>query len=152
LDVVTEPVPRDEMRASDADRENVVEQLRHAHGEGRLDLAELDERTQAAYAARTYRDLAKITDDLPTVNAPAPVAAQPSPARTSDGDVGPSKGDRGLRAATGAWLAVSLINLVIWAIVSITSAEWVYPWWIWVAGPWGAILLAGWIGSRVARP
>jgi hypothetical protein len=21
----------------------------------------------------------------------------------------------------------------------------VYPWWIWVAGPWGALLLAGYI-------
>ncbi len=139
------------MRASDADREKVVEQLRHAHGEGRLDLAELDERTAAAYAARTYRDLAKITDDLPTSGVPARVAAPSPPAKTDDGEVDRSKANRGLRAAATAWLAVSLINVVIWAIVSITAAEFVYPWWIWVAGPWGAILLAGWIGERVAR-
>ena len=129
-----------------------MEQLRHAHSEGRLDLAELDERTASAYAARTYRELAKITDDLPTTGGvPARVAAPSPPAKADGQTVDRSKANRGLRAAATAWLAVSLINVVIWGIVSITAAEFVYPWWIWVAGPWGAILLAGWIGERVAR-
>jgi hypothetical protein len=26
---------------------------------------------------------------------------------------------------------------------------WVYPWWVWVAGPWGAVLLARWVTGRV---
>ncbi|HTK67515.1 MAG TPA: DUF1707 domain-containing protein, partial [Pseudonocardia sp.] len=42
------------LRASNDDRERVVERLHRAHAEGRLDLHELDERLAVAYAARTY--------------------------------------------------------------------------------------------------
>ena len=45
------------LRASDADRERVVEQLRQHHVEGRLTVEELSERTERAYAARTLGDL-----------------------------------------------------------------------------------------------
>ncbi|GIH69540.1 DUF1707 SHOCT-like domain-containing protein [Sphaerimonospora thailandensis] len=53
------------MRASDAERESVVEKLREASVEGRLTLAELTERTEAAYLARTHAELAQLTVDLP---------------------------------------------------------------------------------------
>ncbi|WP_320782223.1 DUF1707 domain-containing protein [Streptomyces sp. CRN 30] len=59
-----------ELRASDADRERVAEVLRDALAEGRLDMAEFEERLDATYAARTYGELAPITKDLP-VGAPA---------------------------------------------------------------------------------
>ncbi len=59
------------MRASDAEREAVVEKLREASVEGRLTLAELTERTEAAYLARTHSELAQLTADLPG-GAPAP--------------------------------------------------------------------------------
>ncbi|WP_395656812.1 DUF1707 domain-containing protein [Nocardioides sp.] len=59
-----EPDPT-RMRISDADRHRVAEILRDAAGEGRLDLAELDQRLEATYAARTFADLVPITDDLP---------------------------------------------------------------------------------------
>ncbi|WP_285568531.1 DUF1707 domain-containing protein [Streptomyces sp. RTGN2] len=52
------------MRASDADREAVVEQLREAAAEGRIDLDELDERVGRALTAKTYAELAPLTDDL----------------------------------------------------------------------------------------
>jgi hypothetical protein len=64
------------MRISDADRHNVAEVLRQAAGEGRIDLAELDERLEATYAAKTYADLVPITADLPATRA----ATQPAPA------------------------------------------------------------------------
>jgi len=76
---VTEP---DQLRISDADRHRVAEVLREAAGEGRLDLDELDERLEAAYAAKVYGDLVPILLDLPAgradlarhaVAAPAPV-------------------------------------------------------------------------------
>jgi hypothetical protein len=54
-----------QLRISDADRHQVAEILREAAGEGRLDIEELDERLEAAYAARTYADLVPITFDLP---------------------------------------------------------------------------------------
>jgi hypothetical protein len=60
-------LPARELRASDADREQVAAVLRQAAGEGRLELAELDERLAAVYAARTYADLEPITRDLPAV-------------------------------------------------------------------------------------
>ncbi len=63
------------MRASDADRERVAEILREAAGDGRLSLEELDERLDAAYAAKTYAELEPVTRDLPATgipNAPAP--------------------------------------------------------------------------------
>ncbi|HEY9328919.1 MAG TPA: DUF1707 domain-containing protein [Streptomyces sp.] len=52
------------MRASDADREAVVEQLREAAAEGRIDLEELDERLGRALTAKTHAELAPLTDDL----------------------------------------------------------------------------------------
>ncbi|MFC4590412.1 DUF1707 SHOCT-like domain-containing protein [Sphaerisporangium corydalis] len=53
------------MRASDAEREAVVEQLREASVDGRLTLSELTERTEAAYLAVTHAELAQVTADLP---------------------------------------------------------------------------------------
>lgn len=59
------PVDPSQVRASDADRHRVAELLRDAAGEGRIDFAELDERLEATYAAKTYADLLPITADLP---------------------------------------------------------------------------------------
>jgi hypothetical protein len=53
------------IRASDKDREDVVTVLRDAYSEGRLTLDEFDERTSAAYAAKTWGDLRELTADLP---------------------------------------------------------------------------------------
>lgn len=54
-----------DLRASDADRERVAEVLRDALAEGRLDMAEFEERLEHTYRARTYGELAPITRDLP---------------------------------------------------------------------------------------
>jgi hypothetical protein len=53
------------MRASHEDREAVAERLREAAGEGRLDLEELEERLEKAFAAKTYGELEPLTADLP---------------------------------------------------------------------------------------
>ncbi|MGW2177148.1 DUF1707 SHOCT-like domain-containing protein [Streptomyces sp. NPDC001732] len=52
------------MRASDADREAVVEQLREAAADGRIDMEELDIRLGQALSARTHAELAPLTEDL----------------------------------------------------------------------------------------
>ncbi len=68
------------LRISDDDRHAVAEVLRHAAGEGRIDLEELDERLEAAYAAKTYGDLVPITADLPAAGAtPRPVVQPATP-------------------------------------------------------------------------
>ncbi|MGW6014663.1 DUF1707 SHOCT-like domain-containing protein [Streptomyces sp. NPDC055210] len=64
-----------ELRASDADREQVAEVLRDALAEGRLDMAEFEERLEATYKARTYGELEPITRDLPASGVPAPAPA-----------------------------------------------------------------------------
>ncbi|MFF9779037.1 DUF1707 domain-containing protein [Streptomyces sp. NPDC013978] len=68
-----------DLRASDADRERVSEQLRDALAEGRLDMEEFEERLDATYKARTYGELAPITRDLPGAGAVAPPAVVPPP-------------------------------------------------------------------------
>jgi len=76
---VPDPRRNPELRISDADRHQVAEILREAAGEGRLDLDELDERLEAAYAAKTYADLVPLTLDLPD-QLPASTAAASPPA------------------------------------------------------------------------
>ena len=53
------------LRASDNDREQVADRLRHAAAEGRLLTEELEERLGAAFSARTYGDLDHVVADLP---------------------------------------------------------------------------------------
>ena len=53
------------IRASDKERESVVDVLRDAYTDGRLTLEEFDERTSAAYASNTWADLRELTADLP---------------------------------------------------------------------------------------
>jgi hypothetical protein len=59
--------PADQLRASHDDRDRVIEVLRVAAGDGRLTPAELDERIEVAFSARTYGELAVLTADLPAV-------------------------------------------------------------------------------------
>lgn len=60
-----------DLRASDSERERTADQLRHAAGEGRLTVEELDERLEAAYAARTRGELEGLVADLAVSSAPA---------------------------------------------------------------------------------
>jgi hypothetical protein len=74
--------PRLDLRVSHDDRERVVEHLRRAAGEGRLDIDELEERLERALGAKTYRDLRPLLADLPGHGAPvpsAPPSVQPGP-------------------------------------------------------------------------
>lgn len=59
-----------EQRVSHRDRDFAVEILRIAAGDGRLTGEELDERVEAALAARTASDLAELTADLPLEGMP----------------------------------------------------------------------------------
>jgi hypothetical protein len=71
-----QPSPgRDQLRASHQDRDQVVEQLRVAGGDGRLDAEELDQRVEAALTARTYGELAALVADLPAGPVTPPAGA-----------------------------------------------------------------------------
>jgi hypothetical protein len=52
-------------RAGDSDREAADERLRVAAGEGRIDLTELEDRLERAFAAKTYCELSELLADLP---------------------------------------------------------------------------------------
>jgi hypothetical protein len=60
----------DQIRISDADREQVAARLREHFAEGRLTQDELDERITAVFSAKTAGDLRRVMADLP---GPAPV-------------------------------------------------------------------------------
>jgi hypothetical protein len=59
-------------RVSDADREQVVDRLRDAAGEGRLDLDEFSDRVTEAYRSATPVELERLTAALPLVVEPGP--------------------------------------------------------------------------------
>jgi hypothetical protein len=61
-----EVLARENLRASHEDRDQTVEQLRVAAGDGRIDPEELEQRVEAALTARTYGQLAALIADLPT--------------------------------------------------------------------------------------
>jgi hypothetical protein len=62
-------------RASDADREQVIDTLKVAFVQGRLTRDELDARAGQTFASRTYAELAAVTADIP---AGPPAAREPT--------------------------------------------------------------------------
>jgi DUF1707 SHOCT-like domain len=73
---------RGRLRASHADREQVIDVLKAAFVQGRLSKDELDARAGQAFAARTYGELAALTADLPAGLVAARPPRQPARART----------------------------------------------------------------------
>ncbi|GAA1973437.1 DUF1707 domain-containing protein [Catenulispora subtropica] len=146
------------MRASDSERQAVVEVLKVALDDGRLKMDEYVERMEKAYEATTVGDLALLHDDLPGVVVPvkrpaaaegAPVGAAPfvAPAPVGPPPV-PATGIRGayselpagLKVLWTIWFAAVSINVVVWVLLGLTSMSIPYPWPLWVAGPAGAAL------------
>jgi len=62
----------DRMRASDTEREETVAILRHAVGEGRLDMEEFTDRTTRAYLAKTRGELLELIGDIPRAELASP--------------------------------------------------------------------------------
>jgi hypothetical protein len=73
-----------EQRASDADRDTAVDILCAAAADGRLTMAELDERVGSALTARTLTQLAGLVADLIGPRAAAPPGPPPAPAAPGD--------------------------------------------------------------------
>src|SRR5215217_8789738 len=119
--------PRDPaLRASDADRESIVAQLREHGAAGRLDVDELEQRIGAAYAARTHGELAALLADLPAKRATRAVA----PRRPHDWT---------------PFLQVSALLIAIWAV---SGAGYFWPAWVLV---WWGFALAMKSGPRLLK-
>jgi hypothetical protein len=76
---------RGRLRASDADREQVIDVLKAAFTQGRLAKDEFDRRVAQALASRTYADLDALTTDLPAGPAAVQPPSGPAPATAGSG-------------------------------------------------------------------
>jgi Domain of unknown function (DUF1707) len=143
-----------QMRASDADRQEVVERLRIALDEGRLKMDEYLERMGRASEAVTYGDLAPLYADLPAAGSVArhePAAPPQAPVHGTVARHGFAGLPAPLKVLWTIWAAAVAVNLVVWGLVSATTAQLIYPWPLWVAGPWGIALLVVTVAISQAR-
>lgn len=161
MSIAPDPGHRPEVRIGDREREQTVGHLGAAFSEGRLDVAEYDERVTAAYAAKTAGDLLPLTADLPHppavrahgADVQRPAESKPpahsKPVRRSAGTL-----ERGtptwVRRLWAVYFTAVAINLVIWFLVGIGSGDFPYFWPMWVAGPWGVVLLFQTFGTKLA--
>ena len=152
----------DDLRAGNAEREVVVRRLNDAFGEGRLDIDELDERIAQAYSAKTMGDLRPLLADLPpTIGRPAPLSrpSMPGPTPRSMPVNVPVPVTRAVQHVGGrpgwirwqyyAWAGVVALNLMIWVLVCLGTGSFIYPWPLWVAGPWGVAIFAQDVVARL---
>ncbi len=75
---------RGHLRASDADREQMVDTLKAAFAAGRLAKDDFDARIGQAFASRTYAELAAVTVGIPAGPAVGPPPARKPSRRVSD--------------------------------------------------------------------
>ena len=97
------------LRASHADREQVVSTLKAAFVQGRLDRDEFDQRMGRAFAAWTHADLATVTAGLPAGLA----AAQPPTPACTPGKTRVVRPGKVIVVATALYVGISPF-LVIW--------------------------------------
>jgi hypothetical protein len=110
------PLVADDKRASDAERDRVVSDLRAHAGEGRLSVDELDGRIASALAATTRAELAPLLADLPRLpRRPSPLADR-----------------RDFTELLRSYLMVMALLVAIWAL---TGAGYFWP--VWPMLGWG---------------
>ena len=147
-----EPAVPSQLRASNSDRQAVVDRLQNAFVEGRLQLHEYDERVALAYQAVTYADLSALFADLPADNPIAPPVPKPAPAAAKPAVRHPgliSDMPIALQILWTIWFSVMLINLVVWTILELSNGSEDF-WPVWFLVP-GAVLLGVTIGVTGIR-
>ena len=129
----------DDLRPSDAEREQVVRDLTKHCGDGRLTLDELEQRIAEVYAATSRTELQHAQRELPRtpVHIPSspPVRVKPSAAPVrSLTDQDRRNGEIALRIHLTVYLSVMALLTAIWLLTSGVTG---YFWPIWTAMPWG---------------
>jgi hypothetical protein len=148
-----------QMRASDGDRDRAAALLREHHAAGRLTAEEFEERLDAVYRAKTLGEIDQLMADLPSIDlyhlpdeSMRRTARASSPPPRIPGD-GHGRLSPAWRTAWGSWASVSLVLFVIWLISAIGNHSANGLWFLWVAGPWGAVLLGRWLfGAHPGGP
>jgi hypothetical protein len=136
------PAGRGRLRASHADREQVIDTLKDAFVQGRLTKDELDSRVGDVLASRTYADLTALTADLPA-GPPVPQRSRkhtaPRRPENKPENKAVKNGVRVITAATvlttAAWIGALLSNTdnqVVGALVMSLTVIW-----------FGVVLMAG---------
>jgi Flp pilus assembly protein TadB len=101
------------LRASNADRDRVIDTLKAAFVQGYVTKDEFDARVSQALGSRTYAELSRVTADLPTDLA----AAQPPsrPARAT------GRPQTGMRPASrdGVFVATAVLACMAWAVAAV---------------------------------
>jgi hypothetical protein len=118
------------LRASDDERESIVNELREHGAAGRLDVEELEQRVAAAYTARTHGELGALLADLPRTS-PARRPA-PAPVRHFPG--------HGHGHGWGGFLQVNALLIAIWAV---SGAGYFWPAWVMVWWAFALLLKSG---------
>jgi Domain of unknown function (DUF1707)/2TM domain len=110
------------VRAGDRDRQKTADRLGQALSEGYLEMAEYENRLQAAFGAHTTAELHQLLADLPVDrlrrNDPRRRAERQAAAR------------RSVRFHLAGYLAMVVICLTVWLAVGLTAGAW-YFWPIW---------------------
>ena len=137
---------RDRLRASHADRDQVIEVLKAAFVAGRLDRDEFGLRVGQALTSRTYADLAALTADIPA----RPTRARPpEPAQRSVNKKAVAAMAYATAAFLGLWPIANMVPdgsafaipvIVVWLVLA-------------MAVPTGwLVLLHDWLDMRTSRP
>jgi hypothetical protein len=151
----TEPTaaaPTPALRASDAERERTATLLRDHAVAGRLTPEELDERLDAAYAARTVGELDALLHDLPA-DGGASIAAAGRSASTPVRSAEREAARRRLLHAVGQAVLVSAATVAIWLATGADGSFW--PKWVMFVSAiriafaaWGELGPAGGVRSQ----
>jgi hypothetical protein len=119
--VTTDPdeaAGRGHLRAAHADREHVIEALKAAFVQGRLDTGELDDRVGRAFTSRTYAELAALTADIP---ASRPGSGPPDAGRAGAREVGAGPSSTPARTLAKAARRAGLCLLAAFALVGVMA-------------------------------
>ncbi|WP_232319984.1 DUF1707 and DUF4870 domain-containing protein [Herbidospora daliensis] len=105
-------MPPTHLRVSDADRDQVVEHVKAAYAEGRLDKDEMDLRLDHAMTAQTHADLMPVMADLHHRTLTAFPKPHDQPARAADGTDRVAGAAAHLITLTGLFVVGPLIMLL----------------------------------------
>jgi hypothetical protein len=121
------------IRASDADRDRAVDQLRQHLADGRLTMEEFTERVDEAYEARTTADLQQALRELPHVRVTEPR----TPEQREKATRRQLKKQRQLRSQLVTFVLVNTFLVAIWLVTSIAAGEPIFFWPIFPILGWG---------------
>ena len=125
-----------DLRASDADRAQIIDLLRRHHQDGRLTAEELAERIEGVNAATTFGDLDASMANLPRLLPPLPPPTATVQERT------PGAARQTFYRVLFAYVVINLFLIGIWAF-SGRGAFW--PIWVMLGWGLGMALYAFWV-------